>query len=520
MASMKEYVRPIWVSYSGQDKEIVHSLVNHVHSQENLDANARLFKLHTYLKEPDDNYTIKDSRDSDDESCISFLKPGQKISDLVSIIGNSYRKIIFLSPSYLQSQYCMQELVHCLIINNKAPLFICKIGFDNGWGSVRERREYSWSEGVCVDLYTALTQIYERFVKNSKFAKSSSKKVWCEADFKGALEKLYSRCSASSINFGEDLSNKNKDNFYRDVIRYLEVENLNHNIKDYLDGRDLKLRRWFESEELGRYMVNTLNFNSKVFISSLREGRSEELHNLNDFLGRKGKEISEALDSNINQIDDFIGMLLESVLHPEFVCELTYSQIRDDPIYLFFSEMEGEDNRRNKLLNAQVAYSAVRRNKLRFSLVGKAPVIKNTIDFITRSPDEMLLSGDDIAKEVISKVYNICSDAAERIIDEIKSEDYSRYYLVAEIDAYQRKEPLIIQGCQDSLRDGGEDFTKYVYDALNFINGSLTKEDSASLDFIVFTFDPGKKVVFKDEKFNATACIMARGILEWANTMK
>lgn len=521
MASMKEYVRHIWVSYSGQDKELVHSLVAYSHQKENRDANSNLFKLHTYLKEPDDSYTIKEDSDSFDVPYISFLKPGQKISDLVFSIGISRRTIIFLSPSYLESQYCMQELVHCLIRNNKAPLFICKVGFDNGWGCVLESREYSWSEGACVDLYTALAKVYEECVKHDELENHSNKKDWSRGDFKEALDDVISRCSASSIRGGIDLSDGCKETFYQDVIQYLNVESPNNIAEYYLDNRDLRLREWFQVSSLGRFLKNDLNFDSDSFISGLREGNVEQLKNMYTLLrNMSNDEFSRILNSNFEQLDNLINMLLESTLHPLFVCELKSSQIIGAPIYLCFPELEGRGGRKRELLRAQVAYSAARESKLRFALADQKPVVKNAIDFITRPPDEVLSSGEDVVKEVVSKIYSICSEAAQRKIDEVNAGRYSRYDLVAEIDAYQSKESLIIQGCQDSLNDGGEEFTRSVYDALSFINKGLDEEDGISLDFIVFTFDPGKEVFLKSDALDAKVYVKVREILEWANTMK
>ena len=126
---MSQYVRHIWGSYSGAQKDWVHGLTKAFY-----DDNSARIKLLTYLKDAnaedagkpfvsDGNQALTDELDY-----IPFLKNGHSIEELIRSIGANLRRIVVISPNYLNSIFCMQELACILTHANYKPIQLFSIG--------------------------------------------------------------------------------------------------------------------------------------------------------------------------------------------------------------------------------------------------------------------------------------------------------------------------------------------------------------------------------------------------------
>ncbi len=116
MEKNDDFTRYIWISYSGKNQNVVEDLILYIDSDESKSkSQSANFGIKAFQRSIDNSEPIRKEPNPEGQSKIKYhLRPGDNIYDLIDVISYCPRRIILLSEDYLQSVYCLTELVCCL----------------------------------------------------------------------------------------------------------------------------------------------------------------------------------------------------------------------------------------------------------------------------------------------------------------------------------------------------------------------------------------------------------------------
>lgn len=117
MSPQNNYPRPVWVSYSGKEQNLVNDLIKYSESEEfTALPNTPKVEIKAFQREINTSKPLKKSEFNESYPYIKYhLLPGDKITDLIDAIAYCPRRVLIISKNYILSDYCLTELCCCLL---------------------------------------------------------------------------------------------------------------------------------------------------------------------------------------------------------------------------------------------------------------------------------------------------------------------------------------------------------------------------------------------------------------------
>lgn len=138
--------RSIWVSYASKEQTLIDDLGQAVQTSQL--GEEKPFALYAYVDKPFNN----------SEPVKYFLKTGELIQLVIEQIATSLRRVIVLSPAYLNSEHCLWELCCCLTYSsNNLFLVLSDIG---DFADLQKQNAFTYY-GSSSTLVEALCKTYE-----------------------------------------------------------------------------------------------------------------------------------------------------------------------------------------------------------------------------------------------------------------------------------------------------------------------------------------------------------------------
>jgi len=174
MAQNNHFPRSVWVSFSGRDSALVQQMTDYLydsyHQENNSEAQYPVY-LRTYCREETvASEPIRKQEDNNEAHQLVkrsyFLRPGDDIADLVHVIALNLRRLLVITPNYLQSEYCLWELCCCLISKIDYNVRIMSWGFEKPKAWLKESDfhfdDEQFKRGP-TSLAVALAYVYRKF---------------------------------------------------------------------------------------------------------------------------------------------------------------------------------------------------------------------------------------------------------------------------------------------------------------------------------------------------------------------
>ncbi|WP_111979909.1 hypothetical protein [Algibacillus agarilyticus] len=157
--------RIVWVSYASAQQNFVDGLGKAIHtSYSSASGNADTpFRIVSYLrksKNGEERVVRETDSGTEQRSYQTVLNDGQPIRHVVEMIGSALRRVIIISPEYINSYYCLWELAACLAYaqHNNNKIFIILDGYSSMRNVIDE--PVSLRDEQSLSLPQALEKVY------------------------------------------------------------------------------------------------------------------------------------------------------------------------------------------------------------------------------------------------------------------------------------------------------------------------------------------------------------------------
>lgn len=495
MAEQPTFTRGVWVSYAGVDKNLVYQLTERVAACKD----ECHFRLHTYLVKDDgeplqkqDEVQQRIKEDEIEPNLVSFLNPGQRLEDLIKCIGGNMRRALFVSETYLESIYCLKELMCCLIRKPTCNLFIVTIGLAGGFDKalLETKRTYkSFGKKSSIEkelsIAEALTEIYchNWDYTDKEFCLTELTKEEILDYFVDQLKDLSQRLKLSTkedFNKWQLHSYKTQKKIsevvhelYKPLCYYVDTFDITEQLNTINEKRGIRLLEWYNTG-IGKKVITPYEV-LKEWIDNAHNYQEELLNfcvNLEKVVDDKNIEQTKALQ--------LITWILLTVIIPrEFAAELFFNTFPNSTIRL----AEPEHKEFDKLLNIHVALAAAFNHSLNINLSeDKQYLVANNH---IKLPPLGLEENEDLQYKIAEEIGSIISSDMQ-LSKLIKN---NRLKFRSAIRTYMRREKIkaitLVASLSklDSKRSiAHEAFSEF----LEFINKDLkTKHNEPQLCFYV-----------------------------------
>lgn len=461
--------RTIWVSYAGADRALVQGLTRQCNSFDWLSSESndnQRFRLLTYLRE-DDGMPVKalstDSQKEITEYLLTFLKPGESIEELIRTIAGSPRRALFVSEAYLNSEFCLKELLFCLCRQPFVPMLLVLIDFNGDFQQMRAKRNYpniGNTKGL-MTLDEALTKLYlnishslpaefRLFATDANTEYTTQKEV--SAAIKDRLDGLYDRLMLNPIT--EKLPDETTilmtdntvNNLFIGLQRYASLISSEKVLAEYNSDRRKRVKSWFHSTQL-RSVLEKLQYDADSFADNLinHAYTSEFIQWLNAFCKTLIPEIKSKKIPNPTPIPDcdwgfLILNIIENTIEPHFLAEIRYASLASNPMRISrISDSNGYKRALEELL-ALTAVASIRGKRLQFEMGSehtRLPGVSSAIRLTPVAPEEKLKEQHNPTNELLRRVYDVPFASVPATIKDLPPDE-----IRAEVHDYMDNEML------------------------------------------------------------------------------
>ncbi|KZN52569.1 toll/interleukin-1 receptor domain-containing protein [Pseudoalteromonas luteoviolacea] len=527
---MNNYIRYIWVSYAGSQKDWVYELTKIF--DQSPDTNIKLL---TYLREEDsEGYSKPCSQEEDTApTYIPFLKPTQRIEDLIQAIGASFRKIIVLSPDYLDSPYCMQELACILIHRHSNAPFIILSGFTDLLHAF-EAREYKFLENNSYTLGQALAHIYlERQSADVSKDCVDFKLIDCPDPrddkelaltfainfFEKKLVELNQqlRLSLDEFKLNENdsyisQSGLNIDALFQRVKVYAQNMDNERLLSDYFANIKEQVDHWSEHARLAQWLKEHREFSPYQFFEHIKSFNFEALALLCEHL-KAALSMLPRCQSQFSELQVFMSLLAQATLHPEWVAERQQGGLKNEVIRFSFHDDE-------LFLYLKVGVSAMNRDIVEFKKLDYAPDSLASPNFSFDNMLEMPTVGLNEQgfglNELLDNFFASVLKSSSKSLHEIKNIPRARVIGAIQKalrrtinNQFQYNTFILLARSQEFYSPGNEGKAYTLFsEFLSFIYDGCDEKHYGTLPLQLLTemFEQGEKVVTRDFVNDDAAC--------------
>lgn len=338
------YLRSVWISYSGKNSEFVKQLTRDVKEKySNIKPEVPeyvRFRLMTYLRYPDTSEPIKTSEDNqlDTENGLFFhLGISDNILDLVESIALNLRRVIVISKDYLQSDYCLLELCACMCAPKSLPIFfiyldsltldrLIEYKFQSGeQGIVEKLTNICFSDGF--------KSLFSYFIDKDRGEAFSI----IDKNIKGLVNQFYVK--------------KRSGESFKDIVptvsshldRYVRDQSVDfHAISMHQEYLVNIFEKWLENDSSKEWVKSFSRFKKE----NINGPRPKELiylakHIQEKFISSKDKKRDVSARLSIYQ---YCGLLSLKLIDPVWATEMRMSTLRSSPIRLSINPSDPTQN--------------------------------------------------------------------------------------------------------------------------------------------------------------------------------
>lgn len=405
MSDEPTFERSVWVSYAGTDKNLVYQLTRYIKDRR---SECR-FTLYTYLVENDGKPLVVTQEQAEEKiqlegiesDLVAFLSPGQRIEDLIRFIGGNLRRALFISESYLNSTYCLKELMCCLTRQRTCALFIVTINLAGGFSSsLTRKRNYRGFEQT-LTVAEVLTQLYHQQWNDSDIEyrlpdnAHQDPLIFFTAQLNDLCGRLHTPINCETDDYASFV-----EQLYEPLCSYVNSFNTNEKLDSINTARSRKLRGWYRTE-LGKAMQELTPFNE---LDEWLKFPQEHVNSLIEFAVDLVEEINISNNpaQHIKALQTISSILLTTIIPREAAAELHYNTLINTPIRM----AEPDRNEHDKRLYIHTALAAAFNHELNLQL------IENSAHLVSRNQIELPPLG---LEEDPAKQYDVCAEISSLI---------------------------------------------------------------------------------------------------------
>lgn len=496
MADTPTFERGVWVSYSGADKALVYQLTQYVAER----REQCKFTLFTYLCEDDGQPVVtaepqarhRIAAEGGDPQLISFLAPGQRIEDLIKTIGANLRRALFISEAYLQSLYCLKELMCCLIRKPYSSLYLATVNLTTSLtNALQQPRQYDGYEQP-LTVPEVLASIYRDDWDHAdqEFTLSGHDHDNPQTFFTTQLNDLTQRLLTPTQTTEKKWHNciledsDEVEQIFTSLTRY--VNSFNHqNITSKIDDiRQAKLTDWFDTA-LGQKVKEKTSPDNLTSWLKDPEQYNDELTGfcvtLENALGRLEDNLKRNAD-----LQKITSILLTAIVPRQAAAELHHNTLAHAPVRVAEPAPDDED----ALLYIHATLAAAFNHNLKLTVDEDAdtPKIGNQIELPPLGLEENPPKQYDVLTEIQSLV---CSEATpEKQIEPVTPTSMipkAKQKLRSKIRSFNRREgdtSIILTASLNQFDSERGIVHDSISQFLKFINSDLTRGEKA-LEFCI-----------------------------------
>ncbi len=481
---MCHFERSVWVSYASADQSLVQALTNYVKEHYNrtaLQSQREIvpFYLRTYKRNKQDSTPLK-NEDGQTESAssknLSFLNAGESIAELVQVIAINLRRLLVISPSYLQSEHCMWEFCSCLASHHNHRICFLMLGFEQD-GDWQNERVFDFVEGEKKDKVLTLAQglAYVCQKKQLDFP--------FKADVNLSSDQDAERFFADKLNHLSDQVYIKVSAKHDNIHEYDEGEiaTLADEIKSYANSFNIE----DEIKEFNEFIIKTFNVwakeaHAKKYLDAFKskegsEFTQQDLIALNlDMI----KKFVKFLIKNENFDDDekkqakqkitlrhFAGVLALLLLDKAWIGEMRRSSLRGMYIrvadQVFIDEQSSEDDLRQKkkAFRARIADCAIRQMEIKLlppTDIGTPPEVdvghqivlpKGTVEDIDRNRSSKETMEEKAKPLLVETLCKMLDDNEENINKRMKDSAWPSWVRDNVYERIDKRTGLFLDAC-------------------------------------------------------------------------
>jgi len=511
-----KFPRSVWVSYASQEQKLVHSLTKKVNSSDNN------INMMTYLRDADNKPLqaprMQEEAEPDNElkiraeqSLTTYLKPWESIDDLIQTIGGNLRRMIFLSDSYLNSYYCMQELVCILSRKPESPLCIVLVNIKGGYSKLCDFREYNvntYGSTETLTLAQALSKVYQRrktedFLTPEFEIEDDDNEIAIELHFTQRLAHIAQRLrtTAEYDTQFEDKEyctvqlNDTCEALQNYLIRYAHSFSVDTIISEYQEAKKRTINKWLNTSLGASYKdIDDNSINKAEQLNAILT-KGENIATLCRDIKRSAENSTLTKRECFQQAQPVISLMLTSFISTEWAAEMYANHIYNSPI-----RVEAENNKASSIFKLQVGVSAIHQHPMMLSPISNTtefPKIEQFIDLLPTALEESTVKQNKPINDILRLVTGLSKDHVEEILENEEPHD-----LRARIGLFQENHHGEMGGCSlppISLRANYKDFdreTKNIPEAfeqvMTLVNSDLlTDENEKKIQFALLIMSNG-----------------------------
>lgn len=348
--------RHVWVSYAGAEHQLVADLAayfdQHKEAEEEDKAKAQTIRLMAYKRDVTSSEPLEKKEPTSGQTQL-FLKPGESITDLVDAIASNLRRMLLLSPAYLQRTHCIWELAACFCLPSRSTLFLFKKLAS--WDEIKQPRNYGFMPGnKQYPLAEVLAYIYRQKVLTRMHqdfhvaGKSEAEQV----DFFAQKIELMGDQVFLSVDPSDDKSLR------MGIIDYAGSFGCKEIVADF---------EWFFERHYKKWTTRPY---AKQCLKAYVESGDGSGFELQDILQQQRKPLTDFIDQlkdnvltttlNANEVKEtikaFAALLALRMVDPEWAAEMRMSSISGVRLRLAVPEKKGPGQR---LFDSQLAASVI-----------------------------------------------------------------------------------------------------------------------------------------------------------------
>ncbi|MEJ2742887.1 MAG: hypothetical protein P8176_10490 [Gammaproteobacteria bacterium] len=371
--------RAIWVSYAGANQAFVQGITDRVNGpalqakQGDRRVYMKTFRRDVQTSEQRERFpdeTIEAYNASDHDGAVVrkeyFLETGDSIAELVQLIAINLRRLLVITPEYLDSPHCLWELCACLLARErrgegKFEIGIITLGFKKGvdWWDLRENafpEGHRCRQAQC--LGEVLGQVYEErqslMISDLNYDALSLDKAGMKDFFNHALAELSLILKLDSSQCAADAYAKDDAEMQRvaeDVIAYFGRVSIDEEISEYREFLSSECKKWEENlnnffedhaavsgsckRRYGEYkaviadLPHTVNIVKIKRICNYLIEYCREYQNLKHQASKEGGgQFSVVLSDWVKVVQGFASLLVFFTIDPEWASELRRSSLK------------------------------------------------------------------------------------------------------------------------------------------------------------------------------------------------
>lgn len=536
MMSELQFKRSVWVSYSGADKQIVHQLTKQVN------GNGELIQMLTYLRDSDD----KPSRQSElsenhefnqnielqaKETLTTYLKPWESIGDLIQTIGSNLRRMIFLSNNYIQSEYCMRELMCILTRSPHSPLLFVLVDVDS-FNVVCQSRNYAFlqeneeSEIPNLTLAQALAKVYLRLKADKKMTPEfelpdDEDEINLVRFFTNRLttigDKLRTRVDCNIEDKEGYICKATLSENCNQLQQFLSVYVKNFSVETiterYKEAKKDIINSWLDKTTLGIMCKEELDA-EQVFIR-LSSRDIEQVENLCDVIREKSEKLNLDKTKIFEQAQPIISLMLTSIISEEWAAEIHFNSIISSPTRLSVTNKDPES-----LFLLSIGLAAANMHQLTVSPITKdtqTPKVDQVFDLLPNALEENSVLQNPIIEDILQLVSGFSKD---EIVSMLKNDQ--PYQIRNRINRYQRKfaskmqecslPPIVLRASHVDFHQLSQDIPRNFSQVLTHINSNMIDDPNDKkihFGLLIVKNDDNDNVVLNGGDSTADAILLA-----------